>query len=215
MSKGLDTAHLEKVRRVGDKTVARCPACAEQGMDEKGQHLFIAPDGRFGCVLHPGKIGHAHRCRIFALVGKNSRGKTPGAKRVPRKPSTCRIRVIPSSREGGKIIYGRGGRPFYTYTYTKNEDEDKGGIVQSVYGEGTGKLPSAPSAALSLPSPQGGGSQEKPSAASAEERPVDANPPEPPPPPARPPRRDEYPEHQGEFDLETGYPIINGAICPF
>lgn len=215
MSKGLETARLEKVRRVGDKTVARCPACAEQGMDEKGQHLFIAPDGRFGCVLHPGELGHAHRSRIFAMVGRDSGGKTPCVRRASRRPSTCRIRVIPASREGGKIIYGRGGRPFYTYAYAKNGDEDQGGIVQSVYGEGTGKLPSAPSAALSLPPPHGVGSQEKPSAASAEEHPVAGNPPAPPPAPARPPRRDEYPEHHGEFDLETGYPIINGAICPF
>ena len=65
----LDLARLEKVRDAGGKTVARCPACAESGEDAFGEHLFIAPDGRWGCVKFPGDTGAEHRRRIFALAG--------------------------------------------------------------------------------------------------------------------------------------------------
>ena len=35
--------------------------------DEKGEHLVIMPDGRFGCVTYPGAAGKEHRQRIYAL----------------------------------------------------------------------------------------------------------------------------------------------------
>jgi hypothetical protein len=38
-------------------------------MDETGEHLIIQPDGRFGCVVHPGPGGKPHRQRIAKLVG--------------------------------------------------------------------------------------------------------------------------------------------------
>lgn len=73
---GLDTSRLEKVRRRGSNTIARCPACAEAGNDRKGEHLFINATGQFGCVLYPGADGQAHRQRIFELVGiKDIAGK--------------------------------------------------------------------------------------------------------------------------------------------
>ena len=65
----LDLARLQNVREQGGKTIARCPACAERGMDETGEHLIIQPDGRFGCVVHPGPAGKPHRQRIAKLVG--------------------------------------------------------------------------------------------------------------------------------------------------
>lgn len=65
----LDLARLENVREQGGKTIARCPACAEKGMDETGEHLIIQPDGRFGCVVHPGPEGKPHRQRIAKLAG--------------------------------------------------------------------------------------------------------------------------------------------------
>ncbi len=68
----LDPAKLENVRNQGGKITARCPACAEAGMDEKGEHLFICADGRFGCVVHPGDAGKPHRKRIAALAGEKS-----------------------------------------------------------------------------------------------------------------------------------------------
>lgn len=69
MKASLDEAKLEKVRTVGGKTIARCPACAESGGDAKGDHLFIGADGRFGCIKFPGIEGTVHRKRIFALAG--------------------------------------------------------------------------------------------------------------------------------------------------
>ena len=66
---GLDLTKLEKVRRRGSNTIARCPACAEAGGDRKGDHLFINDGGRFGCVLYPGTDGQTHRQRIFELAG--------------------------------------------------------------------------------------------------------------------------------------------------
>lgn len=65
----LDLAKLKNVHEQGGKTIARCPACAEVGMDETGEHLVIQADGRFGCVVHPGPTGKPHRQRIAKLVG--------------------------------------------------------------------------------------------------------------------------------------------------
>lgn len=69
---GLDLTQLEKVKRRGSNTIARCPACAEAGSDRKGEHLFINNNGQFGCVLYPGQDGQQHRQRIFELAGNPS-----------------------------------------------------------------------------------------------------------------------------------------------
>jgi len=60
---------LKNVKYKGSRIVARCPACAEQGNDNKGDHLSIDEQGRFSCVMYPGETGAEHRKRIFALVG--------------------------------------------------------------------------------------------------------------------------------------------------
>ncbi len=67
---GLDLSMLKKVKYRGSKIIAQCPACAENGHDRKGEHLFINQRGQFGCVVYPGEIGRRHRKRIFELVGK-------------------------------------------------------------------------------------------------------------------------------------------------
>jgi hypothetical protein len=73
---GLDLSRLEKVKRRGSNTIARCPACAESGGDRKGEHLMISDAGQFGCVLFPGQSGQQHRQRIFELAGvKETTGK--------------------------------------------------------------------------------------------------------------------------------------------
>lgn len=66
----LDVTRLENVRRLEEKTIARCPACAASGGDKKGEHLYISDDGRFGCVAYPGEHGIAHRREIFAMAGR-------------------------------------------------------------------------------------------------------------------------------------------------
>lgn len=65
----LDLSKLENVSKVAHgKTTARCPACAAGGGDEKGNHLVIYEEGKYGCVAYPDD--NAHRKEIFALVGK-------------------------------------------------------------------------------------------------------------------------------------------------
>lgn len=66
----LDLARLEKVRHIGNKITARCPACAAAGGDRTGNHLGILPNGRYGCAAKAGDA--AHRREIFALAGKPS-----------------------------------------------------------------------------------------------------------------------------------------------
>lgn len=67
----LDITKLENVREVGNgKIEARCPACAEAGLDRQGNHLRIDADGRFCCVVNPGKDGASHRKRVYTLAGK-------------------------------------------------------------------------------------------------------------------------------------------------
>ena len=68
-----DWSKLENVRHRGVNTIARCPACAEQGNDRKGEHLFINANGQFGCVLYPGANGHKHRQRIYQLACNGSK----------------------------------------------------------------------------------------------------------------------------------------------
>ncbi len=73
----LNIGILENVENRGSRTIARCPACAELGNDNKGNHLYIDEQGRFSCVRYPGEAGTDHRKRIFALVGvKDGNSKT-------------------------------------------------------------------------------------------------------------------------------------------
>jgi hypothetical protein len=55
---GLNLANLAKVKRQSNGWItARCPICAAAGQDRNGNHLFVLPDGRFGCVVYPGDEG--------------------------------------------------------------------------------------------------------------------------------------------------------------
>ena len=100
----LDAAKLEKARELAGGIVqARCPACAENGGDRRGEHLRVYPDGRFGCCVHP-KDGQ-HRKRIFALAGVHKAGtftlrlKTPPA--LPAARSVKAALATPSSGTPG------------------------------------------------------------------------------------------------------------------
>ena len=96
----LDFSKLQNLRIRGEKTTARCPACAESGGDNKGEHLIINPQGRFGCVVYAGKGPDAkqHRRRIFALCGDRE-----------LKPLLIRPAIKPPSS-------GRSGRPFQSHS---------------------------------------------------------------------------------------------------
>jgi hypothetical protein len=89
----LDLAKLELIRDKGDAKVARCPACAEAGRDRRGDHLWVGPDGRFGCIANPGDRDHAQR--IWALVGVRT-GAKPDKRRgrlVIREPQPRTLRT--------------------------------------------------------------------------------------------------------------------------
>jgi hypothetical protein len=93
----LDFNKLTHLRDKGDKKTARCPACAADGGDSRGEHLAIFPDGKFGCVAHP--KDKAHNQQIFKLVGMpdytKSSGPIPVRIRRPecltRKPRTLKV----------------------------------------------------------------------------------------------------------------------------
>ncbi len=64
--------NIEKLENVSSRNgafIARCPACAETGHDNKGNHLYIDEHGCFSCVVYQGDLGKEHRKRIFDLVG--------------------------------------------------------------------------------------------------------------------------------------------------
>jgi len=65
----LNIEKLENVvRRDDGSIVAQCPACAADEHDQTGRnHLFINPDGQYGCAANAGD--KKHRKRIFKLVG--------------------------------------------------------------------------------------------------------------------------------------------------
>lgn len=63
----LNPSLRERVRSIGGKIIARCPACAEVGADRRAEHLAVWPSGKFACAAKPGD--RAHNQRIFALVG--------------------------------------------------------------------------------------------------------------------------------------------------
>jgi hypothetical protein len=111
----LDISRLENVRTRGDKKIARCPACAEAGHDQKGEHLVINEDGSFGCVIYPGDSVDAkkHRKRIFALCGDREIKPL-----IVRSPSVGRLGRVNQSQSAGQPLQtrllGRVGRAFQT-----------------------------------------------------------------------------------------------------
>lgn len=69
---------LQLVKRLHNGVIiAQCPACAAVGQDHHGNHLKVLNDGRYCCVVHPGKDGKQHRKEIFRLVGDRQRERPP------------------------------------------------------------------------------------------------------------------------------------------
>lgn len=95
----LDITKLENVVPGGDeRIVARCPACASEGGDNKGNHLIIFADGRFGCAVYPGQSedAKAHRKLIWKLAGDRPSGGSPSTGGGPPSggsPLTPKFRV--------------------------------------------------------------------------------------------------------------------------
>lgn len=99
----LDLAKLNNVRKGGDGGVkAGCPACAVLGQDNRREHLYIYPDGRFGCAKYRGD--RAHRAVIAKLVGDGSTVKAR---------SHIVIRPFSYPKRAKKTDSGTTGTPFY------------------------------------------------------------------------------------------------------
>lgn len=225
----LDLSRLENVRQRGDKTVARCPACAEENRDTKGEHLVIYQDGRFGCVANPGAAGKSHRQRIFALAGEpHCRSRGACMVRV-RRPAASNLQQVAGLLDG----IGRFGRVALTYARTREHNPvQTGGEHEDMltHTREGGKNPSNPSNAVQ---PETRQADEASRPAVSFVRAPSAKPSQTIPPPTRetpPPECGDplmakalatFNGHRQadtaaqDIDPETGYPIIGGAICPF
>jgi hypothetical protein len=90
----IDISKLQNVHHQGDRIIAACPACNEEGRDLKNRnHLSILKDGRFNCVVDDSK---AHRQRIWGLAGDGS-GNAEFAVIQPQEPPVEIDRVWDSS----------------------------------------------------------------------------------------------------------------------
>jgi len=123
----IDISKLENVRKAGNKTIARCPACAESGQDRKGNHLVIDNDGKFACVMFQGASGHEHRKRIFRLVG---------IKETPKNTISVKHTSQASHDKPGIVVddvLGRIGHCFLSYP--KKQAESKADKMVRLYEE--------------------------------------------------------------------------------
>lgn len=97
---------LKNLQQVGSKLVAQCPACAEHGNDQGGNHLCVFEDGNgaYHCIVDEEGAGSAHSQRIFELVGLHGKAvvqrplvvkriKPPCAKPPPNLPMLYTLRV--------------------------------------------------------------------------------------------------------------------------
>jgi hypothetical protein len=119
----LDITRLQNVRLRGEKTTARCPACAEVSHDNKGEHLVINTNGSLGCVVYPGdsEDAKAHRKCIFALCGE--REIKPLIVRSPNVGRLGRPNQSPVSSQPPKTgLLGRLGRLFKTHSEPARAD---------------------------------------------------------------------------------------------
>jgi len=194
-------------KRIG-KIVARCPACAELGHDEKGEHLVIMPDGRFGCVVCPGAAGKEHRKQIHALAGDQ---KTRGI-------GACRVRVRRPliHRPAAEIVdVARLGQ--VVGDAAQVDPGSGGGLPEPAESlDGIGRIGRvSPTLALRV----------NQSIKEDEEKKIDvhtrsiglkASNASSPSSETATCRNDGQPNTAAQdIDPETGFPIINGAICPF
>lgn len=84
LTMALDLSKIEDLTDKGDKSVGRCPACAEQGGDSKSEHLVVYPSGAYACVAFGGDEEHSRL--IWELVGRRSQEGTVARGRAKAQP---------------------------------------------------------------------------------------------------------------------------------
>ncbi len=135
----LNIERLENVKNRDLRIVARCPACAEQGHDSKGNHLSVDKQGRFSCVIYPGEPGTSHRKRIFALVGIKDRN---GKSYTSQQNKMIKVKNV-NGNHGNVIksnVLGRLGRVNQTHAQ-KEEFDIKDSIYKKDFEKGVPGVP--------------------------------------------------------------------------
>ena len=111
----LDLTKIKKLRNQNGKLVGQCPACAETGNDKSCNHLFINPDGKFGCVCYQGTDGDFHRKRIFELIG------IPDEPEPGEKPKWTPQPCGPENAPAPDLNHWKHGKPSNHWIYRTNE----------------------------------------------------------------------------------------------
>jgi len=97
---------MKKLSHVSEKpdgkVTARCPACALDGKDKRGDHLVVYPDGKFGCVKY--EKDSTHRKLIYSSAGDGCK-----AAHVPRN-----LLVRPFNVEKSKRVMNLGHYPRFS-----------------------------------------------------------------------------------------------------
>lgn len=112
----IDLDKLENVHPNGDRHKAQCPACAEEGGDDSGNHLIVYEDGRFGCVMFQGDEGKEHRRRILELAGLDVPvAGVATAKKVKKTPA----KTYPTAKWAANLCTPPAGNLVDLYHYPK------------------------------------------------------------------------------------------------
>ncbi len=145
----LNIERLENVKNRDLRIVARCPACAEQGHDSKGNHLSVDKQGRFSCVIYPGEPGTSHRKRIFALVGIKDRN---GKSYTSQQNKMIKVKNV-NGNHGNVIksnVLGRLGRVNQTHAQ-KEEFDIKDSIYKKDFEKGVPSVPNIEKELIPIP----------------------------------------------------------------
>jgi len=120
----IDKNKIEKLRQKNGKHIGRCPACAEEGKDKKGEHFYLYDDNpmNFGCVVHGEDIAHWSRIKELAAVSEKR----------PNRSSSKIEAIYDYQNADGKLIFQvvrKSGKKF-----SQRQPNDSGGWIWNTKG---------------------------------------------------------------------------------